>query len=62
MSDNRYAELIRLCIPYNQVASLDLVPDCMPSPPVLKNDDDSDSENAKVDFLAAKQSVKSPCF
>ena len=32
-SSGRYAELIRLCIPYNQVASLDVVPDCMPRPP-----------------------------
>ena len=32
----RYAELIRLCIPYNQVASLDVVPDCMPRPPALE--------------------------
>ena len=31
-SSGRYAELIRLCIPYNQVASLDVVPDCMPRP------------------------------
>ena len=34
-SSCRYAELIRLCIPYNQVASLDVVPDCMPRPPAL---------------------------
>ena len=33
---SRYAELIRLCIPYNQVASLDVVPDCMPRPPAEK--------------------------
>ena len=30
---SRYAKLIRLCIPYNQVASLDVDPDCMPRPP-----------------------------
>ena len=32
---SRYVELIRLCIPYNQVASLDVFPDCncMPCPP-----------------------------
>ena len=35
ISSCRYAELIRLCIPYNQVASLDVVPDCMPRPPAL---------------------------
>ena len=34
-SSCRYAELIRLCIPYNQVVSLDVVPDCMPRPPAL---------------------------
>ena len=43
-------------------ASLDHRTQYMDGPPVLKNDDDSDSENANVDFLAAKQSVKSPCF
>ena len=37
---SRYAELIRPCIPYNQVASLDMVPDCTPCrkgpiPPLL---------------------------
>ena len=31
-----HAELIRLCIPYNQVASLDVVPDCMPRPPAYR--------------------------
>ena len=35
-SSGRYAELIRLCIPYNQVASLDVVPDCMPRPPAIR--------------------------
>ena len=34
---SRYAELIRPCIPYNQVASLDVVPDCMPRPPAFRN-------------------------
>ena len=36
--NSRYAELIRLCIPYNQVASLDVVPDCMPRPPAINWD------------------------
>lgn len=33
----RYAELIRLCIPYNQVASLNMVADCQPCPPASRN-------------------------
>ena len=31
----RYTELIRLCFPCNQVASLDVVPDCTPRPPAM---------------------------
>ena len=31
----RYTKVISLCFPYNQVASLDMVPDCMPCPPAL---------------------------
>jgi hypothetical protein len=30
---SRYAELSRRCITYNPVASLDVVPDCLPRPP-----------------------------
>ena len=32
----RYTELIRLCFPCNQVASLDVVPDCTPRPPAAE--------------------------
>ena len=44
---SRYAELIRLCIPYNQVASLDVVPDCMPRPPA-ENCRHGTSKNVQV--------------
>ena len=30
---SRYTALTRFCIPCNQVASLDVVPNCMPRPP-----------------------------
>ena len=53
---SRYAELIRPCIPYNQVASLDMVPDCTPCPPA------ENSGEFKIQKPDVRKAAETNCF